>query len=667
MDPDADSRRRPLGRTARVLLAAILLLPLLVVPGATVFPFVFPRVVAFRVLSWALLAAVLSGCVLARRGRLRATPVTVLLGLAVAFEVVSGLAGTDPGRSWWDTPERMMGIHTSLARFAFYLGAVLLVRRPGEWDRWLLLAGAVGIPVAGIALLERLGIAVVPGGAGARAVSTLGHPAYLGAFGLFMVFAPGLLRSPSRRRGGRWLPPAIVVAGLVSILSGEARGAFVGLAAGLAVALVSGWLVSPRGSRARRFALRGGAVLLLGVTGVGGLALAGADLPLVRRLPSLLSRGAGVDTRIAAWEVSLDAARERPLLGYGPNNFFHAFNRHYPPRQLRYGYSETWFDDAHNEVLNTLAEQGFAGLALHLALLGTVFLAIWRGAFRGRVSPRFACVASGFLAGTFCSRLFLFADLSSSVHLAFFLALVDRRTDRAEPPETAPARPAGPRRVAAALPLLVAVALVAAVEAPALRAGVLARRALAQVGRGESSPVETMRSALDASPPLGPGLLELWSVTVLRVAAAGPEDPSSLPAAARFAWERLGARGRDVRAALLRAALLRRFPGLRGDPAALAETIRHLESVRPLSPRRQEVLFARAELALLAGDEAGALRRGRRAVRLDPKAGPAWYRYAHLLRAAGREEEARRILRGAKRSGARFPPSHREPVEAFLR
>ena len=75
-----------------------------------------------------------------------------------------------------------------------------------------------------------------------------------------------------------------------------------------------------------------------------------------------MEKGFGEGTvhgRIVVWEIAWKGFLDRPLLGWGPENFGLAFARHYNPCL---GSSqcapEVWFDLAHNIVLDTLTETG---------------------------------------------------------------------------------------------------------------------------------------------------------------------------------------------------------------------------------------------------------------------------------------------------------------------
>lgn len=73
--------------------------------------------------------------------------------------------------------------------------------------------------------------------------------------------------------------------------------------------------------------------------------------------------------RIIVWEAGLEAFQERPLLGWGPENFRFALDHHFDNRlYLDENIGEIWFDRAHNLFVDTLVSVGALGLLLYVLL-----------------------------------------------------------------------------------------------------------------------------------------------------------------------------------------------------------------------------------------------------------------------------------------------------------
>lgn len=83
--------------------------------------------------------------------------------------------------------------------------------------------------------------------------------------------------------------------------------------------------------------------------------------------------------RIISWESGWEGFKDRPILGWGPENFRFAFAQNFDNRlHLSENIGETWFDRAHNIVIDTLTTTGVLGLVSYLILIGAFILVIIR-------------------------------------------------------------------------------------------------------------------------------------------------------------------------------------------------------------------------------------------------------------------------------------------------
>jgi hypothetical protein len=89
------------------------------------------------------------------------------------------------------------------------------------------------------------------------------------------------------------------------------------------------------------------------------------------------------------WEGGLEAFKEKPLLGWGPDNFEQAFQKYFDNRLYQEDYiGEVWFDRAHNVVVDTLVDVGVLGALAMLAVAGAFILIVYRAHKRGVVEER---------------------------------------------------------------------------------------------------------------------------------------------------------------------------------------------------------------------------------------------------------------------------------------
>mgnify|MGYP003393715902 CR=1 FL=1 len=93
---------------------------------------------------------------------------------------------------------------------------------------------------------------------------------------------------------------------------------------------------------------------------------------------------ASTAARILVWQGAFSAIQERPLLGWGPDNFERAFQGHFDNRLYETeNIGEIWFDRAHNIIVDTLVDVGFVGALASGALVGAFVLVVYRARKKG--------------------------------------------------------------------------------------------------------------------------------------------------------------------------------------------------------------------------------------------------------------------------------------------
>ena len=65
------------------------------------------------------------------------------------------------------------------------------------------------------------------------------------------------------------------------------------------------------------------------------------------------------------WNISWQGVKERPILGWGQDNFSFVFTKYYNPQMYA---QEPWFDRSHNVFLDWLVAAGVVGLIAYLYL-----------------------------------------------------------------------------------------------------------------------------------------------------------------------------------------------------------------------------------------------------------------------------------------------------------
>ncbi len=356
-----------------------LLFPLLWWPGAH----------SPATLRSSLLVALAPGLVLLAADRqLARRPVFLIAGCGLLWSWLTLIWAAQP----------MIGVVSAATRSGAIAGCALAVSCTSHPARrrqlgWMLLCG--GWLLALISLAQHfLSLPYF----GQAMSATIGHRNFLagifvGQIGLAAALACDCSGAKQRALALVSIP---LFAGL--ILASASRGALLGLVAGLGAALLLA-LLALRGGR-RRWVLGGvGGLLTLLL-----LSLLAAPSWRARALSAFDSTNPTVALRLSTYRSTWQLGLARPLRGWGEGNFFLVFPAHREPRfswapEIALDFPAPHIPslrNAHNEYLQTFAEQGLPGLALLLATLGAIG---WRVVRRLREAPPSAGLLVALAAG----------------------------------------------------------------------------------------------------------------------------------------------------------------------------------------------------------------------------------------------------------------------------
>jgi O-antigen ligase len=206
-----------------------------------------------------------------------------------------------------------------------------------------------------------------------RFAGSLGNPAYVAPYLMFSMFFAAYLWISSKIAGTltawkSWGYGVLIALFVVFFWLSQTRGAFLGLAAGLFVAVI---YLGLSGSRA----VRKWSLLALGILVVLGLGIyAVRNEPFVQTIPGgrllqISFNDSSAQTRFWVWGEAWQGFLERPIFGWGPENFTAVFDKFFNPKFFVPGMnSETWFDRAHSVFFDYLSETGIVGLLAYLSI-----------------------------------------------------------------------------------------------------------------------------------------------------------------------------------------------------------------------------------------------------------------------------------------------------------
>ncbi|MDA0768978.1 MAG: O-antigen ligase family protein [Chloroflexi bacterium] len=427
----------------------------LIVSTQTIFPFIVGKAIYSRIIIalvfglWAALAF--------RNASFRPPRSRLILVLCIYLfiSLLAGTFGVSFQRSLWSTFERMQGVVDLAHWVALLIVLASVVRTNTNWLHLLNANMAVSLLVALVGLGQGFEVESIPFypflQADARVGSTLGNSAFVGTYMILnAIIALGLLlrsfwpdeaippttqvrRRRSRRREqeskrdlrpflwqGFWI--VVVLVNLwVMTLTGT-RGAVIGLIAGIGFFSAAYVIVGNQATLKRSLAVLVGSIVLLGI-----LTIVLRDTPIVR---SVASNNVLVDlrtdqnpftSRLFALTVGYKALLEKPILGWGPENYIVPYGRYYVEGTSSFEV----LDQAHNKPIEELVTKGILGLASYLAIWFFIFRIIFQRARHvGQRNQIFVLTVASALAAYFVQNLFLFDTPVSTLQFVIFAAIV---------------------------------------------------------------------------------------------------------------------------------------------------------------------------------------------------------------------------------------------------
>ena len=398
--------------TQILLLSVIAIVPFLKI-SSLYFPYVSGKVYVFRLLV--MLAFFFWVWLISRERDYRPNFKSILTVSVVLFflaQVFVSLFGVNPLLSFFSSIERADGVLQYGFWVLYFLLLISVFRKEQDWKMFFSVFVIAAVFLSAYSWLNY--------GSQVQLYGVFGNPAYFAAYLLFAIGFSLLLAvekknnlsthqkttdlpvdewrssvrdsAPRASVGGRPQAryhvlargaPFLAAAGFfaLTLIFTQIRGAYAGLAGGVFLfSLLS--VLFLRGEEDKKLAIFCGIVLLLGVASTT-LLFAAKETDFVKSRP-LLSRvtevtdvwgSASVRERFLNWNIALKAFKEKPVFGWGPENFGSAANKYY---DYRIGRGEPWFDRAHNNPIEILATGGIVLFSFYLFWLAAVFYIIFK-------------------------------------------------------------------------------------------------------------------------------------------------------------------------------------------------------------------------------------------------------------------------------------------------
>jgi O-antigen ligase len=413
----------------KVLIFLLPFLSLYVSPSMD-YPFITGKNFAFRIVIEILVVLWVGLCCINKSYRLRTSKLTILV---LFFTFIVGLAdlfGVNPYNSFWSNYERMEGYITILHLMVYFLIMSSFLNSERDWKILFNMFVISGIFVSLCAFIfppasdvsKEFSIEYA-----SRIYSTIGNPPFLASYILMIVFIVLFLFFTSQRKLLKCLYVMTVLMYLIIIYFSASRGAILSLAIGISIFVFFVFINQTSILKINKYKkIIAYSVVITVITAAFFLTLLTSNKFLkqdktLSRFTSIKT-DKSVATRLNTWEMAWNGFKERPILGWGQENFYGIYMVNRVPALE----GIVLLDRAHNIILDWMINAGLLGIFAYLTILGYSFLIVWKAYFKKKVIKN-TVFTTLFTALTvyFIQNLFTFDTINTYLIYFALLSFID--------------------------------------------------------------------------------------------------------------------------------------------------------------------------------------------------------------------------------------------------
>lgn len=397
---------------------------LLVVDQRLFFPFATGSALFFRLITEALFLSWIIFALVYPKYRPKFNILTISIGIYILALILSTIFSVNSYLSFWGDAERMMGLFGILHFFALFLAGTSIFKE--KKDLKLMLNVFLGISslicIYGIA--QRLGITNIKPGE-VRIVATVGNAGILAAYLIFGLFLSAYSALIEKKNNFKIIYGFLFLLHLIAVFLTGTRGAYLGIIIGF---LFSFFIILPRlrNKKILQKSIFGGIILIIILY---GFLFINQNKDWVNnnsglyRLTHFSLSDVTAKTRLMSWDWGLKGFKEKPILGYGLEQYAIPYNKYFSSEYYNYAASKPYFDRAHNIVIEFLATLGIFGLLSYLFLLFAMVYKVFKDSKKEN-NYIYLGIIGGLILAYFTQNLFIFDTLPAMLGFSVLLVLI---------------------------------------------------------------------------------------------------------------------------------------------------------------------------------------------------------------------------------------------------
>ena len=346
----------------------------------------------------------------------------ITYGLAAFFGalLVSTIFSVDFNLSFWGDVERMLGWFHVFHFFLFYLIIITVFRDWTDWRNLFMVSiiAAVAVCFYGLTTI---------------AYSTIGNTAYVSGYAIFNIYFALILffrrRREEKSQHQDWLLSALYLAAAFIMLPvmrvTHTRGAYVGLGFSLFLFFIL-YALSTQNKKIKiySFFAMAAAVILIMLVFLFPQSSLVKNSSILSTVTQISAKAVTFQTRLISWKTALKDFPNHIFLGTGYGNFAITFDKYFDPKFYSYTSSETYFDRAHNNLVDLASTAGLLGLLSYLSIFAAVFYYLGQGKKQAKISSNEFILLVCLLVAYFIQNLAVFDSLVTYISLMLYLGYI---------------------------------------------------------------------------------------------------------------------------------------------------------------------------------------------------------------------------------------------------
>ena len=334
-----------------------------------------------------------------------------LIGFFTAM-ILSCFTTVDFNLSFWGDIERMLGIFHLLHFLAFYFIIITVMRTWRDWKILFIISVICAVFVSFYGLAN-------------KHYSTIGNTAYVSGYLIFNMYFCLILFFKEKSKGLRWLYILPIPIMLLEFEKASTTGAHVGLGFSVIVLLLLYALLS-KNKRIKAYLSAAFliAVLILTFAFINKESNWVKSNSILRMVGEVNVQKNTFQTRLISWKAALKDFPNHPVLGTGHGNYAITFDKYFEPTFYDHTRSETYFDRAHNNIVDIASTTGGLGLVAYLLIFIAAIYYLISGYRKEKISMNEFILLVSLMIAYFIQNLAVFDSLVTYMALMAMLGYI---------------------------------------------------------------------------------------------------------------------------------------------------------------------------------------------------------------------------------------------------